>query len=86
MSEFAPWMFLVKIEPGRKPRVCRISPYEVRHWNGSHPTTTRREPRAWRAWAAEAVVAIGNSVDEAYELIWKMNEILDSTRSHERIN
>lgn len=72
MNEFAPWMFLVKIQAGRKPRVCRIAPYEVLGWSGSHAGTARRRPRAWRATRAGAVAAIGNTVDEAYALIEKL--------------
>lgn len=67
MSEFAPWMFLVKIESGRKPRVCRVSPYEVAGGLSLH--RSRRKPRVWSASRANAVVAIGNTVDQAYELI-----------------
>lgn len=67
MSEFPPWMFLVKIESGRKPRVCRVSPYEVIGSYTAH--RSRRRPHAWRATRARAVAAIGNTVDQAYELI-----------------
>lgn len=81
MSEFAPWMFLVKIEAGRKPRVCRIAPYEVRHWSGSHPQTTRREPRAWRAVRAGAVAAIANTVGDAYAMIGKL-EVVECKSRH----
>jgi hypothetical protein len=70
MSEFAPWMFLVKVESGRKPRVCQISPYEVIGPFTAH--RSRRRPRAWRASRANAVAAIGNTVDEAYSLIEKL--------------
>lgn len=70
MSEFAPWMFLVKIESGRKPRVCRVSPYEVAgYYMGNR---CRRRPRAWRPSRSGGVAAIGNTVDEAYALIGKL--------------
>lgn len=72
MSEFAPWMFLVKIENGKKPRVCRVAPYEVLGWEGSSAATSRRTARAWPAPRANAVAAIGNTVDEAYALIEKL--------------
>lgn len=72
MTEFAPWMFLVKIETGRKPRVCRISPYEVRF--GSDIWQRRRSPRAWRPSRTGGIAAIGNTVDQAYELIEKETE------------
>jgi hypothetical protein len=64
-------MFLVKIEKGRKPRVCRVHPHEV--IRGSSGTKrlllSRRVPRAWRPAVAGGEAAIGNTVDEAYELI-----------------
>lgn len=74
MNQFAPWMFLVKIESGRKPRVCRVSPYEV--IDGFTLHRSRRKPRVWTASRAHAIAAIGNTVDEAYELIWSIDKSL----------
>lgn len=74
MSEFAPWMFLVKIESGRKPRVCQVSPYEVIGPYTAH--RSRRRPRAWRPSRSGGVAAIGNTIEEAFRLIWSEDKSL----------
>lgn len=75
MNEFAPWMFLVKIESGKKPRVCRVSPYEVIGLFGSHISRSRRRPGVWPKRSG-GIAAIGNTVDEAFRLIGSIDKNL----------
>lgn len=74
MSEFAPWMFLVRVQEGDKPRVYRVSPYEaIAATNRQRlPLIRRREARAWKPAVDGGEAAIGNTVSHAYDLIEKL--------------
>jgi len=81
-----PWMYLVRLQPGRKPQVFRLDPHDLRqaHDKGQESRLVRRRPCAWamvarptQALRSQGVAAVGNSVDEA----WRLAESLAQQRA-----
>jgi hypothetical protein len=63
-----PWMFLVHIQRGTKPRVSRVDPMEPANLDDHRfVRLSRRRSRAWLT--RKGIAAVADSVEEAFKLV-----------------
>jgi hypothetical protein len=77
LEQYWPAMFLVRVEPGRKPRLYRVDSREVVGVCGGRISLRRRAPRAW--WlkprvrgGAVGVAAVADSIEQAHALVERL--------------